>query len=165
MDATQEKVAAIIASKQFIVMLSDGIQARKNSNEKELVLLEVEKNGTPVYFVNAPLEMAEFGGTDSISLIKSLDSVFETGNSLLLDYQTKLSSATSKDANVNLGIYSGALTMMKENRPWLITICCANQRFKLALKNVVKEISKFTECNKFYTNFTPPLIKSHLIQL
>ena len=62
-------------------------------------------------------------------------------------------------------VYTGALIMMKENRLWLITICCTNQRFELALKNVVKEIPKFTECNKFYTNFTPPLIKSHLIQL
>ena len=107
MDATQEKVAAITASKQFIVMLSDGIQARKNSNEKELVLLQVEKNGTPVYFVNAPLKMAELDGTDAISLIKSLDSVFETGNSPLLDYQTKLLSTTSDGANRNLGIHWG----------------------------------------------------------
>ena len=66
--------------------------------------------------------MAEFGGTDVISLKKGFDLVFETGNDPLSDYQTRLTIATSDSTNVNLGIYSGALTMMKENRPWLITM-------------------------------------------
>ena len=79
-DAIQVKVVAIIASKQFMAMLSDRSQARKTSNEKELVLVWVEKNGTPVYFVVALLEMADFGGTDAISLKKGVDSLFESGN-------------------------------------------------------------------------------------
>ena len=40
---------------------------------------------------------------------------------------------------------------MKENRPWLLTIHCANYRLKLALKDT-KEIPKFAECDNFYTN-------------
>ena len=96
--------------------------------------------------------MADFGGTDAISLKKGVDSLFESGNVPLLDYQTKLTSATSDSANMNLGIYSGALTMIKENRPWLITIHCANHRLELALKDAVKETPKFAECDKFYTN-------------
>ena len=56
-------------------MPSYGSQVRKTNNEKELVLVRVEKNGIPVYFVVALLEMAEFGGTDAISLKKDLDSV------------------------------------------------------------------------------------------
>ena len=51
--------------------------------------------------------MAEFGGTDVISLKKGFDLVFETGNDPLLDYQTRLTIATSDSTNVNLGIYSG----------------------------------------------------------
>ena len=96
--------------------------------------------------------MADFGGTNAISLKKGLDSLFESENVPLLDYRTKLMSATSDGANMNLGIYSGALTMTKENRPWLITIHCANHRLELALKDAVKEIPKFAECDKFYTN-------------
>ena len=61
-------------------------------------------------------------------------------------------NVTSDGANLNPGIYSGALTMMEENRLWLITIHCANHRLELALKDAVKEIQKFAECDKFYTN-------------
>ena len=147
----QGKIAAIVARKQFMAMLSDGRQARKTGNEKELVLVQIEKNSIPVYFVVALLEMEEFSGADVVSLKKSLDSVFESGNVLLLDYQTKLMSATSDNTNVNLGIYSGALIMMKENRPLLITIHCASHRLGLVLKDA-KEISKFAEHDKFYTN-------------
>ena len=53
---------------------------------------------------------------------------------------------------MNLEIQSGALTMMKENRPWLITTHCANYRLELALKDTAKEIPKFAECDNFYTN-------------
>ena len=40
-------------------MPSHGSQVRKTNNEKELVLVRAEKNGIPVYFVVALLEMAE----------------------------------------------------------------------------------------------------------
>ena len=42
--------------------------------------------------------------------------------------------------------------MMKENRSCLITIHCVNSRLELALKDAVKEIPKFAECDKFYKN-------------
>ena len=111
-------------------MFSDHIQVIKTGNEKELVLAYLND----IYFVVTLFKLAEFGGIDTVSLKKGLDSVFE-GSVPLFDYQTKLMSATSNGANMNLGIYSGALTMMKETRPYLITIHCANPRLKLALKN------------------------------
>ena len=40
-------------------MPSYSSQVRKTNNEKELVLVRAEKNGIPVYFVVALLEMAE----------------------------------------------------------------------------------------------------------
>ena len=138
-------------------MLSDGGQARRTSNEKKLVLVWVEKNGIPLYFVLTLLEIAELGDTDVVSLKKDLDSVFEGENVLLLDYQAKLTSATSDGAHVNLGIYNWALTMMKKNRPWLITIHCANHKLELPLKDAVKEILEFTECKKFYANIFLPV--------
>ena len=61
--------------------------------------------------------MAAFGGTNAGVLKKGLDSVFETGNIPIDDYQTKLISATADGANVNLGIYGGSITMMTEQRP------------------------------------------------
>ena len=43
--------------------------------------------------------------------------------------------------------------MMKQTRPCLITIHCANPRLKLALKNAAKEIPKFTEWEKLKYNY------------
>ena len=57
-------------------MLSDGNQARKTNDEKELVLLRIKKEGVPVYLVTSLLEMADFGGTDKHSFKNALDSVF-----------------------------------------------------------------------------------------
>ena len=64
-------------------------------------------------------------------------------------------SAISDGANLNLGICSWALNMMKENRPWLVTIHCANHRLELALKDAVKEIPKFAVCEVSYKYFLP----------
>lgn len=43
--AVIEKVAAIIASKNAMSLLSDGSQARKTKSDKEMVLIRVERNG------------------------------------------------------------------------------------------------------------------------
>ena len=61
-------------------MLSDGSQKRKTGNEKELVLVRVERFGIPVYFIVSLLNMATFGGTNADTFKKGLDFVFETGN-------------------------------------------------------------------------------------
>lgn len=115
-DTIREKVAGIVANK-FMVMLSNGSQARKTNDEKELVLLRIEKEVVPVYLVASLLEMADFGGTDSHYLKNVLDSVFnDTGNVTLADYETKLVSATSDEANVNPGVYNSALTQFMNDR-------------------------------------------------
>lgn len=43
--AVTEKVAAVIASKNAMSLLSDGSQARKTKSDKEMVLVRVERNG------------------------------------------------------------------------------------------------------------------------
>ena len=51
-------------------MLSNVSQVRKTGNEKELVLLRVERFGIPVYFVVSLLDMATFDGTNADTLKK-----------------------------------------------------------------------------------------------
>ena len=85
-------------------MLSNGSQARKTNVEKDPVLLRIEKEGVPVYLVASLLEVADFGGTDAV--------FNDTGNVPLADYETKLISATSDGANVNLGVCNGTLTQL-----------------------------------------------------
>ena len=43
--AVTEKVAAVIASKNAMSLLSDGSQSRKTKSDKEMVLARVERNG------------------------------------------------------------------------------------------------------------------------
>lgn len=107
-NATREKIAEIIASKNFFALLSDGSQARKTGNEKELVLTRSERGGRPAYFVGALQKMNEFSGGDAESLKMALDSVFavsalniQAGNIPLPDYDTKLVTATADGADVN----------------------------------------------------------------
>ena len=136
-------------------VLSDGSQPRKTDSKKELALDRTTKAGLPIYFIFSLFEMAQFGETDAESLKNSVDSVFEKkGNHptpiSLDDYLTKMVSVTADGANVNMGKYNGALTIMATERPWLIVIHCMNHRIKLAMKDVVKSVNKFEECNKFY---------------
>ena len=60
----------MIVSKDFIAMLSDGSQARKTGNEKELILVKVDRFEIPVYFVLSLLDMATFGETNADTLKK-----------------------------------------------------------------------------------------------
>ena len=154
-DEIRKKVACIISGAHFMSVLSDGSQARKTGSEKELVLVRTTKAGLPVYFVVSLLEMAEFGGGNADSLKTAIDSVFEKQGDHstpipLADYHTKMVSATADGANVNLGKYNGALTLMARERPWLILIHCMNHRVELAIKDMVKSTDKFEECDKFY---------------
>lgn len=93
--------------------------------------------------------MATFGGTNAGVLKKGLDSVFETGNIPIDDYQTELVSATADGANVNLDIYGGSLTMMTEQRPWLVTIHSVNHCLEVAIKDSYSDINTFQDCDQF----------------
>ena len=124
---------------------SDGSQERKTGDEKELVLVRVERLGIPVYVAVSLLEMT----TLVAQLQTPLDSIFETGNVPVDNYQTKLVRATAGEANMNFGIYGGSLTTMVEQRPWLVTIHCINHRLELAIKDASSDGNKSQGCDKF----------------
>ena len=160
-DAVREKVAGIIVSKKFMSVMSDGSQARKTNDEKELILVRVERAGIPIYIVTSLLEMASRGGTDANSIKLAIDSVFSDneGTDLIqpgnvpMDYDSyrdKMISATADGANVNLGIYNGVLTQLKSERPWLVKIHCVNHRLELAIKDAVSSVDEFQDCDRFY---------------
>ena len=93
--------------------LSDRSPARRSDDKKALVLLKIGKEGVLVYLVASLLKMADFSGTDTHSLKNTLSNVAnDTENVLLADYRTKLISATSDRANVNLSVQNGALTQL-----------------------------------------------------
>ncbi len=112
-------------------ILSDGSQARKTGKEKGLVLIRCERNGIPTYIVLSLLEMQKFGGGNADSIINGINSLFENSGPFEITqemYKNMVVSATADGASVNMGKYSGVLTHMKRERPWLLTIYCAKHR-------------------------------------
>ena len=72
--------------------------------------------------------MASLGGGNSASIKAAIDSIFQQGSEdngnqngaiPLGGNREKVVSATADGANVNLGVYSGVLTQMKQERDWL----------------------------------------------
>ena len=61
-------------------ILSDGSQARKTKDEKELVLIRTLRNGIPMYFVVSLLEMSAFGGANADYIKSAIDSIFCQGD-------------------------------------------------------------------------------------
>ena len=154
--AVREKSALILGSVDFFSILSDGSQARKTKAEKELVLIRMERNGTPVYIIASLLEIEKFGGGNANAIVKGINSLFSESGSYRMsqeDYQGKLVSSTADGASVNTGKYNGVLTQLKRNRPWLLTIHCANHRVELAVKSAFY-IPEFEAVEEFYkTNY------------
>ena len=152
-EVIREKCAAIIASKHFISLLSDGSQARKTGSEKELVLTRVERNGIPCYLMTSLLEMSTYGGGTADGIKEGLDTIFDGNKGVIKispeEYQFKVVSATADGASVNTGIYSGVLTQLTETRPWMLSIHCSNHRIELAFKAAVSN-SPFKICDDIY---------------
>ena len=155
-EAVREKSALILGSVDFFSILSDGSQARKTKAEKELVLIRTERNGIPVYIVASLLEMEKFGGGNANAIVKGINSLFNESGPYRMspeDYEGKLVSSTADGASVNTGKYNGVLTQLKRNRPWLLTIHCANHRIELAVKSAF-DIPEFAAVEEFYkTNY------------
>ncbi|XP_065654267.1 uncharacterized protein LOC136080862 [Hydra vulgaris] len=151
--AIKEKVAKIVNETNFFSILSNGSQARKTKDEKELIIVRVECEGTPACFVVSLLDMNSLGGMSANTIKKAIDSIFiETCSVPLtaLANKYKLVSATADGACVNFGIYNGVLTQLKKDRMWLIKIHCVNHRLELAIKDAVKDISQYKECESFF---------------
>ena len=128
-EAVKEECAVILASSNFMLILSDGSQERKTGKEKELALVRCKRNGIPTYIVLSLLEMENFGGVNADSIVKGINSLFERKSSFELEedrYRNVVVSATADGACVNTGKYNGVLTQLKCEQPLLLTIQCAN---------------------------------------
>ena len=134
-------------------VLSDGSQARKTQEDKELLLVRTVRNGFPIYLLLDLLNMSEYGGTDALSIKTAIDGTFdeESGSVKLSadDYRRKMISATADGASVNMGAYQGVLTRLSTTRDWLLPIHCVNHCIELAAKKVVTD-SVYKSVEEFY---------------
>lgn len=149
--AVTEKVRKILNDSPFMSLLTDGSQARKTGDDKEMMLARVERNGGPAYLMASLLQMSKFGGTGAQATKDAIDSVFKEGGILELnDFVHKLIGSTADGASVNFGAYGGLLKKLEdEGRPWLVKIHCVNHRTELAVKDAFKD-SVFKTVDSFY---------------
>ena len=96
------------------------------------------------------------GGGSADAIFNGINSLFKESAPFAMSpeqYQGKLISYTADGASVNTGKYNGVLTQLKRNRPWLLTIHCANHRIELSVKAAFN-INKFQAIEEFYkTNY------------
>ena len=76
-------------------------------------------------------------------LNQNLGSGFKLWNTSLF-WLTKLTSAPSDVANINLGAYSDALMIKKQSRTHLVTVSYASHWLEFLLKDAVKDPSPFS---------------------
>eukprot|EP00117_Sycon_ciliatum_P050508 scpid58576/ scgid0727/ len=72
----QKKIASIISSSTAFSVLSDGLQARKTRSEKELVLVRLVKEGEPVFFTLALMNVDDYGDATANNLKTAIDDSF-----------------------------------------------------------------------------------------
>ena len=69
-------------------------------------------------------------------------------------YRFKLAAATADGASVNFGRYGGLITLLKQNREWMVGLHCSNHRIELAVKDSILEDEYYASMDEFYiTNF------------
>lgn len=109
-------------------------EARKTREEKELVYSKVVIRGKPVEFFLKCQRMSDFGGVTAAGTKKAFDSAFLQDFSVPETRFEKLMISVCADgASINMGRISGACTVMKQPRPWLLIVHCVNHRLELAM--------------------------------
>ena len=149
--AIKEKLAMVICSAHSFSVLSDGSQARKTGQEKELILIRIVRGGIPVYYCVSLADLDYYGDANAENFKECIDDAFLKG--LKLDkekYVNLMVSTTSDGASVNTGVYNGLLTRLThDNHTWLLTIHCVSHRCELALKDSLMKQKDFSELKDF----------------
>ena len=120
----------------------DGSQQRKTGHEKELLYTKVAIRGQAVELLLKCIHMDDYG-LDAADLKRAVDETMTTDYKAEREYADHLISVCADGASVNMGIYNGAVTKIKETRPWLLDIHCSNHRLELALQGAFEEDAAF----------------------
>ena len=144
----------------FLSGLSDGSEARKTREEKELVYIKLVLNGVPVTLFLKCQRMIDYGGTDAGAVLKALREAFMSyGVDISVGGKDthKVVSMCADGASTNMGCKRGALTVLKQDITWLIIIHCSLHKLELAVKDGFKIAKDFQEIdsnmNHLYKTF------------
>ena len=131
----------------FLALSGDASEARKTSEEKELVfgkILVKGKNGyVPCMFLLKCQSLKEFGGGTAKGTYEAMiNACCEYIDEA--DLKQMLVCMAADGASVNFGKYNGALNKMAEFVGWdVFRIHCANHRLELSMKDSFKENNAF----------------------
>ena len=128
----------ILKSVDIFSVSMDGSQPRKTGHEKELFNTKVVIRGQAVELLLKCIHMDAYG-SDAADLKRAVDETFTTDYKAKREYADHLVTVCADGASVNMGIYNGAVTKIKESRPWLLNIHCSNHRLELAVQGAFEE--------------------------
>ena len=127
----------ILQTLNFFSSLFNGPQPKKTFSEKELLYAKVVIRGKAVELLCKCIHMDNYG-SDAVDLKHTFDEIIKDTYKIPLDRFFNLIISVSTDgASVNMGIYTGACTQIKnDGQYWLLKIHCANHCLELAIASV-----------------------------
>jgi len=151
--ALRSDIKAILSLTNFFAGEMDGSEARKTKDEKELIYCKVVIRGQPVELFLRCQKMIDFGCVDADCTKKAFDSAFLQDYGVSEErYNNLLIAACADGAGVNMGRISGACTLMKSSRPWLLLIHRVNHRLKLAIADAFSSDASFKLLDEIMTS-------------
>ena len=120
----------------------DGSQPRKTGHEKELLYTKVVIRGQAVELLLKCICMDDYG-SDAADLKRDVAETNTTDYKAEREYVDRLVSVCADGASVNMGIYNGAVTKIKETRPCLLDIHCSNHRLDLVVQGAFEKDASF----------------------
>ena len=111
----------ILKSVDFFSVTMDGSQPRKTGHENEILYTNVVIRGQAVELLLKCIHMDDYG-SDAADLKRVVDETITTDYNAEREYADHLVSDCAGGASVNMGIYNGAVTKIKETRPWFLTM-------------------------------------------
>lgn len=137
-DVLRDDVKQMLKRVHFFSLSMDGSQPRKTGHEKELLYCKVAIRGKAVELLLKCIHMDDYGG-NADDLKRAIDDVMIYDYDLKEEYSDRLVCVCADGASVNMGVYNGAVTQIKETRSWLLDIHCSNHRLELAVQGAFEE--------------------------
>ena len=139
----------MIEQSRFLTISGDASEARKTSEEKELVFSKILATGfkgvVPITVLLKCQSLKDFGGGTSKGTLDAMLNALSLYASQEVIFK-KIICAVADGAAVNFGRHSGALVILSELVGWnLPTIHCMNHKLELAMKDSYSDDRTFTD--------------------
>ena len=148
-DVIRDVIKGFFADGHFLSLSGDASEARKTSEEKELVFGKIMVKGhtgfVPCTFLLKCQSLKEFGGGTANGTYQAMHNAvcqYIEGEKL----KQMLICMAADGAAVNFGRYNGALKLMADFVDWeVFRVHCVNHRLELSMKDAFNENKAFSD--------------------